>query len=670
MAEFDNSLQKTVDDYEMTLSRLTVDKLGVKLYDKVSAVVSELIANAYDADAEHVRVKLPLNRALATKTQEGIDRKGYIVEVIDDGHGMTPAEAQEYYMEIGRDRREHDGQGKYTRKKNRAVMGRKGIGKLAPFGVCERMEVISAGGEETEDGYLVSHFKMDYDEIVADTDEPIELEKGDKDGTYQDESGTTVRLKKFRRKRVPDKDTFHRQLASRFVFAETDFEITVEDIREDEPHPSETVDPFSVDKVEETLIDLSERPIETESGETLHPDGWLAMAKDSYDNEEMAGVRIYCRNKIVATTRDFEQPAGFTGEFVVRSYLVGEVKADFLDRDNGEDYIRSDRQGIIWESEYGRALKNWGAELIKEIGKRSRKPRRQRTRDKFKEKANFENELKKRYNDDTVRDAARNLAESIGGFANEDELEDQTYVSQLTDVILSVAPHRALLNSFQEFREAAEEGDVSLEEINKLFDQVSVAEIASYSQIATERVNAIEELEKIVIEGGSEDKFQQLLADAPWLIDPAWSVITETETLKTFRDKFERYYQEEKSGDIDLAIINENKIPDFTLISTDDKIHIVEIKKEGHELNNSDFDRLTNYVEAFDDFLEENPTFRDEFSDGYQIDLVCDGVNLTDYSNKQLFDKFLEEEKVRRIPWNRFLMRAKKAHQEFLDAAN
>lgn len=29
----------------MTISRLTVDKLGVKLYDRVSAVIAEIIAN-------------------------------------------------------------------------------------------------------------------------------------------------------------------------------------------------------------------------------------------------------------------------------------------------------------------------------------------------------------------------------------------------------------------------------------------------------------------------------------------------------------------------------------------------------------------------------------------------------------------------------------------------
>ncbi|MGI8858697.1 MAG: hypothetical protein ACR2HO_00845 [Rubrobacteraceae bacterium] len=51
--------------YEIRISRLTIDKLGVKLYDKVSAAVAELAANGYDADAENVTIRLPLSTVLA-----------------------------------------------------------------------------------------------------------------------------------------------------------------------------------------------------------------------------------------------------------------------------------------------------------------------------------------------------------------------------------------------------------------------------------------------------------------------------------------------------------------------------------------------------------------------------------------------------------------------------
>src|SRR5437899_9866516 len=128
-------LKGNVRPYELRISRLTIDKLGVKLYDKASAVVAELIANGYDADAELVTVKVPLSTALATKTQRGKIRDAkYTIEVVDDGHGMTPDEAIDFYLTVGRDRRLVIGQGGYSRAKRRPVMGRKGIGKLAPFG--------------------------------------------------------------------------------------------------------------------------------------------------------------------------------------------------------------------------------------------------------------------------------------------------------------------------------------------------------------------------------------------------------------------------------------------------------------------------------------------------------------------------------------------------------
>ena len=38
-------------EYSMRISRRTVDKLGVKFYDKVSAVIAKLIANAWYATA-------------------------------------------------------------------------------------------------------------------------------------------------------------------------------------------------------------------------------------------------------------------------------------------------------------------------------------------------------------------------------------------------------------------------------------------------------------------------------------------------------------------------------------------------------------------------------------------------------------------------------------------
>lgn len=654
--------------YTMSISRLTVDKLGVKLYDSVSAVVAELIANCYDADATQVTVRLPLSTLLARKGTGGApEDAGYVVEVVDDGHGMTPNEAIDFYLQVGRDRRTHPEQGKTSREKKRPVMGRKGIGKLAPFGICRLIEVISAGGPKTPQGFLVTHFTMDYDKILADTDQPVTFEPGSTDRTYAPTRGTTIRLKSFLPKRVPDAETFHRQLARRFVFARPDFAITVEDTRDPATNPPKKVDPMKVPLLEGTRVGVSGRPVVTDDGESLAVTGWLGLAKEAYKNEEMAGVRIYARGKIVATTRDFEQPAGYTGEFTARSYLVGEVVAEWLDLDDGEDLVRTDRQGIVWDSDYGRGLRKWGGELIREIGAKSREPRRRRVRDIFLQKSGIERLAKERFPDnDDVAAAVVDLAKQIGSFAAEDELEDQEYVNGLTEVIISVAPHKALIQAFQAFSKTVEAGEATLDDLLELFSKTRLAEMASYAQIAAERVQVLDQLQAIVLSEADERKLQGLLEDAPWLIEPSWSVITQNETLKTFKVLFEDFWKKRTGEEVHLAITSQTKRPDFTLINVGHMLHVVEIKASGHQFNDADCKRLLPYVDAFEDFWKQNPRFQTEFSAGWRIDLVADGVKLKDSALRRSYGALENEGKVLRVSWKDFLLRARQALEIFL----
>lgn len=667
-----SSSEDTHAPYQLRISRLTVDKLGVKLYDKVSAVVSELVANGYDADAENVRIRLPLATLLARRQDVPTDPSGanddYLIEVIDDGHGMTPQEAIDCYLKVGRDRRKASPDGSRSRAKKRPVMGRKGIGKLAPFGICQRMEVISSGGPRTAKGFLTSHFYLEYGELMKDEESAVPIRAGEFDATYRLTSGTTIRLSRFLPKRVPDAETFIRQLATRFCLARTDFKIFVEDTRDPDSNPERQVSQVDVSINDSTKIDLATRPLQTVDGETLNVTGWLAMAKTSHKNEETAGVRIYARNKIVATTKDFEQPAGFTGEFTIRSYLVGEIFADWLDLDEGDDLIRSDRQGILWDSDYGRALREWGAGLIKEIGRRSKEPRRNLVRAIFLEKSDVEAKAKEKYGDDEVSAAAVDIAKQIGAFASEGELGDAEYVDGLTQFILSVAPHKALIEAFQEFARHVEGGAApSLESLIDLFGKTRVAEVASYGQIAAERVRAIKELERIVLSNAKEDELQKLIARAPWLIEPSWTVISKNQALKTFKRLFEAFYERRTNSKVSLAISMEDNRPDFTLVSLGYKLYVVEIKRPNYGFSDSDAERLNNYFEVFDEFFDNQKQIRHEFPQGYQIILIVDEMNMKTATNKRSIDYAIRDSKLDCVNWKDFLMRAMNAHQTFLD---
>lgn len=652
-------------NYTMRLSRLTVDKLGVKLYDKASAVVAELVANAYDADAENVIVSVPLGTELATKDETGtINDNGYTVVVADDGHGMDPDEAQSHFLVVGADRRRRPSDGSRSRTKNRAVMGRKGIGKLAPFGICRRIEVRSAGGPPTDDGYAVSHFVLDFDKIVQDVDEPVEIDPGADDRTFDPTPGTTITLSNFLSKRVPAEETFVRQLARRFALAHPDFKITVRDTRR---QTEAEVPQFVVPVNEDTKLDLADRPVPAADGTELPVTGWLAFGLSAYRNEEEAGVRIYARGKIVATTRDFEQPAGFTGEFYARSYLVGEIHAEWLDEDTGEDLVRTDRQGILWDSELGEALRIWGAALIKEMAARSASPRRAKKARDFIEVSKIEERARERYGDDeVVVQAVVKLGRQIGAFASEDELGDPSYVNELAEVILSVAPHQALITTFQKISDME---DKSIEDLLDLFAQTRIAEMASYAQIAIERVASINELKDVIDNPDVEEAdLQQLLARAPWLVQPDWSVITQNQALKTFRDRFVQYWNAHHAEGLEIAISYERKRPDFTLVHAGRKLHVVELKKPEHEFADADFDRMVNYIAAFGDFFAQHDEIASAFPDGWVIDLIADGVAIKDQQRSMLYASKVREGVVIRKSWYDFIHHATLAHEQFLDA--
>ncbi|GAA5153066.1 hypothetical protein GCM10023340_34470 [Nocardioides marinquilinus] len=115
-------------DYTMTISLNVLNHLGLNLYSNVPAVLSEVVANSYDADAERVEIT--------------VDPGAGTVTIIDDGHGMTRTEVNDRFLNVGYERRV-DGAA-ITPKHQRAVMGRKGIGKLSLFSIANTVEVYTA----------------------------------------------------------------------------------------------------------------------------------------------------------------------------------------------------------------------------------------------------------------------------------------------------------------------------------------------------------------------------------------------------------------------------------------------------------------------------------------------------------------------------------------------
>ena len=460
----------------------------MKLYDRVAAVIAELVSSSYDADATKVVITAPMGEYLAARVGDEIKDRGYDIVVADNGGGMTPEEINAYYLRVGAERRK-DERGDTSKKYGRKVMGIKVVGKLAPFGICQQIELVSSGGKRVPgrgptgtaaQGYLTAHLILDRDAILKDEEFDYAPSVGTLDGTVAKSTGTTITLRGFAYRRVPTIEDFSRQLAQRFGVKSADWSIELIDsikTPSDKSHKA-TVGEFDVKTMENTQIvfkpdekgEIAAQAFDAEGkplpgmnagfayeGRNYPVEGWIAYSKEPYKDNLMAGVRIYCRGKIAAQTNLFNRKAGFTGEHDVRSYLVGELHANWLDAE--EDLIQTDRRDILWSHELGQQFEEWGQSIVRKIGTRSRDPMKKKTWDEFKEKANLDQRVKDafpRSDQQSLRDQAMSVAKLIGQTIRPEEIQDAERVEGFVQLSLMLAP---VITLDEKLRAAAESAD-------------------------------------------------------------------------------------------------------------------------------------------------------------------------------------------------------------------
>lgn len=99
------------DKLTMSFDPHTIEHLGIQMYSVLPNAIAELIANAYDAEASTVNIKLTDNDGKKS------------ISVIDDGLGMTFVEINNAFLRIGRKRRADDNG--MSQNSKRKVTGRK-----------------------------------------------------------------------------------------------------------------------------------------------------------------------------------------------------------------------------------------------------------------------------------------------------------------------------------------------------------------------------------------------------------------------------------------------------------------------------------------------------------------------------------------------------------------
>lgn len=110
----------------MKVGSQIVKLLSEGIYSSPANSIKELISNAFDADAETVRISY--------------DGEEFVVW--DDGLGMDYADFDEDFTYISRSRKRE--KGNYTKKFNRPIIGFIGIGFIAVSELCDTLKIISA----------------------------------------------------------------------------------------------------------------------------------------------------------------------------------------------------------------------------------------------------------------------------------------------------------------------------------------------------------------------------------------------------------------------------------------------------------------------------------------------------------------------------------------------
>ena len=207
-------------DFTLKISPRMLELLSKDLYTNLYFVLAELIANAYDADAENVYIDI---------TDDSI-------RVEDDGVGMNPTELNDVYLFVGSETR-NSNENARTSIKGRLKMGRKGIGKLAALSISEGFQLITV-----KDGVASAIFIPN--KIKEDNAVLSELLPGEYSLKHISSNGTAIVMNSPKIHIPSLKDTVLKNLSRIFPKGLSDFHI----------HVNFKGDIFDVEPDEKTII--------------------------------------------------------------------------------------------------------------------------------------------------------------------------------------------------------------------------------------------------------------------------------------------------------------------------------------------------------------------------------------------------------------------------------
>ncbi|EIF5383701.1 TIGR02391 family protein [Salmonella enterica] len=345
-----------MQNFRMTFDPKTIEHLGVKMYSTLPPALAELISNAYDADAENVTLEF---------LEVGSKK---FISVKDNGMGMDSDDIQNRFLVIGRNRRKDDGD-KPTPKFSRFATGKKGLGKLALFGLAREISI------DTIKNGLRNRFVLNWDDLLNARGEykPI-VEINNKKTKKTD--GTTIKLSELKRQTPFDVESLADSLSKIFIVDDS-FNISLkkqngEIIKIDNDRRYSGFNQQFVWDVNEILSEESEY-----NGKIY---GKLYTSETPIrPNSGLRGISLFSRGKMVNNPEFFSNST--SSHFF--QYLTGWFSVDFID-ELDDDVISTNRQSVDWDNAEMAKLRDFLSTLISKVNNEWRNKRKEKKDDEVK----------------------------------------------------------------------------------------------------------------------------------------------------------------------------------------------------------------------------------------------------------------------------------------------
>ncbi len=603
-----------------------VEDLGLNLYTSLPRVLVEFVANAYDADSTHASISLDKSeidkarRVLKQEYQLEVAKaeEGEIVEpletralppshkivVEDAGHGMSRGELNDKFLVAGRRRRleEPEAEGR-SPDKRRPLMGRKGLGKLAGFGVAKLVTVETRKKGEQH----ATRITLDFDELVKKRSAgEIDIEeKTLKSGAgFGAEGGTRIILSKLLYDPLKSRSTtIENEVAEHFAFIDpADFEIKLNDRR--------------VKRVKRTLAYAWPKNDELEPHEFVEhvlPREGGGEIKFKYrirftGKEEalpaaQRGVRVYSSKRLAASPSLLGADTNMHG-FRMTDYLDGVVHADFIDQETA-DYVATDRQSLRWESPLLTGLYEFLSEEMKKACAAYQKKRDEDApkivqNDRFTVK-----EIEKHEFSGKDKKLAFRFAAILEKSAKKG-VKDDVYKNTLPGLLKGIG-HGTILTAISALaKHPLPDVDAVTIELTRLTQD----ELDQFIQSVKARLKGIEALEKVVQhtnfrDSRNEKEVQKLFEGNPWMVDPTYSQFLAADV--SLGTVFKNLAKELGIGTYAKKDGNK-KEPDLVFLIGNlslQRIVIVELKASNIELEAEHLNQLEYYMQMTEEWLEQ-----------------------------------------------------------------